>query len=558
LEPETPGGDGSGTLQSRLEDGAGGPGGEAAAHAAPEPTISDPVALLRHLDVSGHFHRDSRVGRVYHRGMVSLRENVATDSLHIVVEGNRVAAHVDGVSPLDLRSEGQSAYSASRALAHNLAGMVQDLLRLLRGRQGDHRCELNCEWVSIEEKHTAEDAQLRESEASACSVQLEARVAGALDEARLRTALGVVLGAGAQRAGLEVVDCPDDVALAAARERLQSMVVAATARPPLYVCLARHPGGDVLMLNLNHAASDGFGALQVMRFIARSYTADADHGLPLDFLAVRDLPVRPASPPVSAVVRFSKRAVERLRDLFTRPAQLAAVQPDDQPGYGFHQVTLPAEETERIVEAERSHSNTSILMTALHLTIGDWNAQHGAPGRRVAVLVPANLRPAQLPPDTVGNFSVTVRMSTSRRQRADPTAALKAIGRQSARNKRTRTGIALIAALERAGLLALWAKQSVVVLEPLTGNRQVDTAMLCNLGPQDEAPSFGPDVGETVEVWFSTPVRSPLSLCLGAIAVGGRLHLMFRYPHRLFGRDAARRFAESYVDHVRLVTATYG
>jgi hypothetical protein len=28
--------------------------------------------------------------------------------------------------------------------------MVQDLGWLLRGREGDHRCELNCEWVAGE------------------------------------------------------------------------------------------------------------------------------------------------------------------------------------------------------------------------------------------------------------------------------------------------------------------------------------------------------------------------------------------------------------------------
>jgi len=71
-----------------LEDDTGGTAGEAATHAAPDPTISDPAALLRHLDVSGHVHRDSRVGRLYHRGMVSMRENVATDSLHVVVEAS--------------------------------------------------------------------------------------------------------------------------------------------------------------------------------------------------------------------------------------------------------------------------------------------------------------------------------------------------------------------------------------------------------------------------------------------------------------------------------------
>ena len=40
-----------------------------------------PSRSCAHLDVSGRFHRDSPIGRLYHRGMVSLRENVATESL---------------------------------------------------------------------------------------------------------------------------------------------------------------------------------------------------------------------------------------------------------------------------------------------------------------------------------------------------------------------------------------------------------------------------------------------------------------------------------------------
>jgi hypothetical protein len=71
----------------------------------------------------------------------------------------------------------------------------------------------------------------------------------------------------------------------------------------------------------------------------------------------------------------------------------------------------------------------------------------------------------------------------------------------------------------------------------------------------DEAPSFGPDAGETLELWFSTPARTPGSLCIGPVTVGGRLHLTFRYPHRLFGPDAARRFADVYVEQLRSVAA---
>jgi NRPS condensation-like uncharacterized protein len=192
-------------------------------------------------------------------------------------------------------------------------------------------------------------------------------------------------------------------------------------------------------------------------------------------------------------------------------------------------------------------------MAALHMAIGDWNRQHDTPGRRIGVLVPANLRPPRWPRGTIGNFSVTARISTVPRERASAELALHAINVQRARNKRTRTGVALIAGLQRTGLLTMWAKQSTIVLQPLTGNQHVDTAMLCDLGWMDDAPSFGPDAGETKELWFSAPARSPHSLCIGAVATGGRLHLTFRYPYRLFDADAARRFAACYLGYVGTV-----
>lgn len=549
MSVQDPPGDESATLQTRLEvAGHDGPDG-----AAPAPTVTDPVALLRHLHVSGHFHRDSRLGRLFHPGRVSFRENVPTDSLHVVVEDNHVAAHVDGVSPLAVRDQGRSGYSLRQAAAHNLAGMAQDFIWLLRGRQGDHRCRLSCEWVSGADSEP-DAAPLLDPQAAAWSVQLEARVSRTLDEARLRAALDLVLGPHtSKRDHLDVVDCRDDEALDAARTRLQSMVLAVSERPPLHVYLARHPAGDILMLNVNHAASDGFGALQILRAIARAYAGEAGADARLDFLASHDLPVRPASAAESVLLRSGKRAVERLRDLLARTGRLAADQSADLPGYGFHMVGLSPEETARVVNAGRSSSSRNTLMAALHLAIGDWNLQHGTPGGRIGVLVPADLRPQAWRQDAIGNFSVTARVSTNRRERSGPASALKAITAQRSRNKRTRTGIALIAALERSGLLPLWAKQSSVVLQPLTGNRLVDSALLSNLGWLEEAPSFGPGAGETVELWFSTPARSPLSLCVGAVTVAGRLHLTFRYPHRLFGPDAVRRFAGCYLDHLRLV-----
>ena len=59
-------------------------------------------------------------------------------------------------------------------------------------------------------------------------------------------------------------------------------------------------------------------------------------------------------------------------------------------------------------------------------------------------------------------------------------------------------------------------------------------------------------------MWFSAPARAPLSLCIGVVAVDGRPRLSLRYPHRLFGADAARRFADCYVAQLRAVAVEDG
>lgn len=101
-------------------------------------------------------------------------------------------------------------------------------------------------------------------------------------------------------------------------------------------------------------------------------------------------------------------------------------------------------------------------------------------------------------------------------------------------------------------------KQSVAGLLSFTGNRLVDSALLSNLGRLDDPPSFGPDAGETTEMWFSAPARMPLGLSMGTVTVGGRLHMAFRYRHPLFDADAVRRFAERYDATLNLFTVATG
>lgn len=598
--------------------------------------------LLRDLEASGRFVKDTGLGRILHpgAGKVSYREAVRTNSLHVVVRGNRLDAHIDTVSPLVFPSDGPPRYSfledvrysLPHGVVHNLASLLETAGRLLSGQRTEHRCELLCERVELDDARLADEleepepaceagpaASVAEADAAGVaeaaaggeapdeprrhpfnvvdeavslldtgpmpwSVQLEARV-GHLDEHRLRAALATASerhprGRARRRANpparcyeewevtgepdvdpLEVVDCPDEAALNAARQQLQSTRVPLDRSPPVRARLARSPDGDVLMLNLSHAASDGFGGLRLLRSIARAYEGAADPVRPHDQLTERTLPVRLAQVGTSTRLRRYLALAERGRDLAAPPARVAPVAGaapragDD--GYGFHHVALGKQASHPVLGGDRRGSVNDVLVAALHLTVGDWNARHQASCRRVTVLVPSNLRPPRWREEAVGNFSVPARITTTPRQRTTAAAALDAVVDQTSRKKQSGMGTALLQLLDQSQRLPLRLKRAGVVALDRAGSRLVDTVVLSNLGDV-EPPSFGEDAGEATELWFSAPTRMPLGVSIGALTVAGRLHLVFRYDRRVFDDAAARRFADAYLARLRDVSRVTG
>ena len=113
---------------------------------APGDDAGDSVCdLITALEASPDFRRDSLLGGIFHPGYVSFRELSPVDSVHIVIRGNRVSAHVDDVSPLRLRSDGTARYAWGRVLAHNVSVLLTDIARRIRGLHGLQRCNLRCE-----------------------------------------------------------------------------------------------------------------------------------------------------------------------------------------------------------------------------------------------------------------------------------------------------------------------------------------------------------------------------------------------------------------------------
>lgn len=114
--------------------------------------LADPFDLIRTLDASPEFRRDSRLGGILHRGKVSFREACETDSLHVLIEGSKISVHVDSVSPLKCAPDGSARYSGLRVVAHNASTCARQLGRRLLGLRGRHRCNLDCELVWVDEQ----------------------------------------------------------------------------------------------------------------------------------------------------------------------------------------------------------------------------------------------------------------------------------------------------------------------------------------------------------------------------------------------------------------------
>lgn len=113
-------------------------------------------SLIEALEASDRFRRDGPIGRIFHPSKTSYREIVPTNSLHVLVGGGRVSAHVDDVCPLRCDPDGSASYSWLPVIRHNVAGMVADLGRRLRGVHGQERCNLECEAVWVDDEGIAD------------------------------------------------------------------------------------------------------------------------------------------------------------------------------------------------------------------------------------------------------------------------------------------------------------------------------------------------------------------------------------------------------------------
>ena len=339
--------------------------------------------------------------------------------------------------------------------------------------------------------------------------------------------------------------------------------------PPFRLLLARGPGRDSLILNAHHAAFDGRSCLRLLHLIADRYgvggPAEPDR---TDLLRAPAEPSgRPQPPgqpppdprPPASQIRRDHSPARQFRRPVQRTARIASRhasgrRPRRASGYGFALLGWPGVPAVPPAGNEPRVTVNDVLIAALIQAILRWNASaHQRPGR-VRITMPVDARPPGRG-DELGNLS---RLCTVT---ADPlsAAALTTVVAGQTRQAKRQPGPAVSpaqAAVAKTPLPTPVKRRIVRLAVRCLGRLDCDTSLLSNLGDITEAPRFG--VLSPARMWFSTSAHMPRGLSVGAITVGGQLHLCFRYRHALFDAAAARDFAAEYAAALTALAGTRG
>jgi NRPS condensation-like uncharacterized protein len=406
--------------------------------------------------------------------------------------------------------------------------------------------------------------------AEPCNVHIEVRVPGHLDSRALREATAAALaaqpralvrrapGAWWRRYAWEVPGQPDcdpvttatwadEDELAGVRARFLSTAPPLRSSPPLRILLVAGPGEDRVILNAHHAALDGLSSLELLRGVARHYPGGPAAGAPADAPAAAPGMIPPTQPPG---VRGGARQGRADRIAADRPPGRAA----GLPGYGF--LLLPG----RPVPAGRRAGGgtvNDVLIAGLVVAIARWNGAHGRPPGLIRITMPVNARP-QGQAGAAGNLSRLTAVSVPAPSDGCDLGELVADVAAQTRPAKQQDGPQVDPA-SRALAAAWWppaVKRGVLRLALRTaGPLLCDTSLVSNLGVVGP-PRFG--AATATGMWFSTSAHMPRGLSVGAVTVGGRLHLCLRYRRALFSEPSAARFAGLYATALENLTSQGG
>ncbi len=420
--------------------------------------------------------------------------------------------------------------------------------------------------------------------AEPCNVHIELRVPGHLEEPALHRATEAALAerprARARRArggwwrrgyAWEVPRHPDHDPLSCttwadegelAQRRMQFLAASPPldSSPPVRLLLAAGPGEDCLILNAHHAALDGISCLELLRGIARHYQGAAGPST-----VAAPVPALPSTDGVALVPEGAGRAARAWRpNALPRPAARIAAEvipsPGSRPaghdrsGYGFRLITCERVPSVRRTGLEPHVTVNDLLIAALIVAIGRWNAAHGRSSGRIRITMPVNSRaPGQ--DDAAGNLSRLTAVTARPAPGGDVRPLIAEVAAQTltAKNRPGPQVDPLSAALAAPWCPAAVRHRLLRLALRTAGPLICDTSLVSNLGIVADPPRFGPALA--THIWFSTSAHMPRGLSVGAVTLGGKLHLCLRYRHALFSEPAAARFADVYAAALSDITS---
>jgi NRPS condensation-like uncharacterized protein len=398
------------------------------------------------------------------------------------------------------------------------------------------------------------------------NVHVEARVPSGLDEDAIRAAVRAVLAAepgvrvrqaatSRWRRGyfwefpaepdadpVRVARYGDETGLAALRSSLLSESPSLRVAPPVRFLLACGPSGAAFIMNAHHARFDGLACLRLFRAVADKYTelgggpapsSTAGPGSTRSPAPKLQAPA-PAAPP-------AKTGPGRVSRIVAEPAQGPAASRD---GYGALEISWDGLAAATALRSA-GRSVNDLLITALAITIGEWNQAHGSAPGLIKITMPVGDATQAEAGGEWANRSrltaVTVRMSRATTR----TGLFDEVARQTSHAKNhDGAQVDLFSRVLAAAPVPVAAKHRLLRLALAIGGPFLcDSCLVSNLGVI-EPIQFG--AGSAAEVWFSTSAHMPRGLSLGVVTVGGQLRLTFRYRRALLRDSAAESFASRY------------
>ena len=316
-------------------------------------------------------------------------------------------------------------------------------------------------------------------------------------------------------------------ALDEVRSDFYSRIIVLSESPPFRVLLVHDPGGDLVMLSVNHTAFDGVSSLRLMQSIGRAYARVPDPVVGIDPGEALRLSVPQHGPGVGERIRNARLGVQQLGEMRSRAARVAP-QPSAGAGYAVHTFTMPvAPLTKSDLRRRLDATVNDILLAAVHRSIHEWNTLHGEEPGRIAISVPVNARHDAWRTDVIANLITSENVSTTKPQRATPETSLNAIATWTAAVKVRGTGSALAAQTKPWRGRVTQRRAFSGIMRAVAGFLN-GTAVVSNLGRV--APDWvDGEEFEVSEIWVSPPVIGT-GLSVGAVSVNDVLHLSLRAP----------------------------